>query len=436
MRIIVAAAGHQRKWGGYLGVPSHLAPVGGGTLLRRTLEQALRHSDDVHVTYPEDQYLDSVPLGVAAHLRTADFPSEYRATRSLWNPDGRTVLLLGDVYFTDDAIEKIVADPSQTFRGFGRKGASKVTGCRYGEMFAASWTTSDHQTMDEYLEVIEEHHRNGTITRPTGWMLLRAWSGIPLNRHRCDPNWMATIDDLTEDWDFPVDYDTHPVIVDAKRAAEAALNGGKGHAVRSSNFAQLLRDLGIVARHVVHVGAHEGEELKDYRQAGFEKITLVEPIPHLAQALRENNPDVEVVEAACGPDWDTAQLTLMTKTNMATLAQPTSGDVVTGSIEVDVVPLREIAPTANVAVVDAQGMELEVLQGADLSRYDLVAAETCTVADPTMASDYAAVTAHMEANGFRVYKYWVRDYQWLVKWARKRTVREQGEVRDVVYVRV
>lgn len=434
-RVIIAAAGPQHKWGEYLGVPSHLAPVDDEPLLARTIRQALTISEDVWVTYPagDRRYVETAGAGqpVTFVARRPEYPSEYQATRPLWDEHGRTVLLLGDVYFTDEAIKTIGAFDRRQFQGFGRKGKSYVTNCRYGEMFAASWWPEQHEQQDEYLEIIREHHENKTITRPTGWMLLRAWQGTQLAKHRCEPEWMTVIDDLTEDWDYPIDYNTHPVIRKAVKKMEA----GKGHAARNEKLPDLLKRLNVEPRHVVHVGAHDGEEMPFYEAARFGKITLVEPMPDKAQVLREKFPKAEVIQAAAtAGGMETVALRVMSVTNMSTIV--VSGkDAPVGTINVPAITLADIAPTANVAVVDVQGAELDVLHGANLGQYDIVMVETSTVEDATMASNFDDVTDYMAEQGFRVEEYWVRDYQWVARWGRKRHHREIGEVRDVVYVR-
>lgn len=395
-------------------------------------------TEDVHITFPpgDDRYLDAVMLidpglvRVNVHARGESYPSEYHATHRLWADDDRTILLLGDTYFTDTAIEKIARFGKRTFQGFGRHRGSQYTGCKYGEMWAASWWPEHIKTMDEHLAKIKSLRERGIITRPTGWMLLRAWQGTDLAKHRCLPEWMTTIDDLTDDFDFPQDYDNHPVTKKAVRKMEA----GKGHAARNANLPALLARLGVEARHVLHVGAHDGEEVPYYESAKFKKITLVEPDPDLARRLVAKFPNTTVVEAAAGERAGRATLFKMAVSNMNTMMQGGLDNPV-GTVDVDVVRMADIATDANVAVVDVQGAELDALRGADLSRYDIVMVETTTVPDVTMASTYSDVTAHMIANGFKVEEYWTRDYQWVAKWGRKRNHTQQGEVRDVIYVK-
>ena len=442
-RVIIAAAGPQNKWNGYLGVPSHLVPVDGEPLLTRTVRQAIEiaDEDEVFVTYPpgDDRYLNAIMLAdpglvrVNVEEREESYPSEYDATRDLWSETGRTILLLGDVYFTNSAIDTIARFKTPKYQGFGRRGKSRITGCRYGELFAASWTPADHAKQDEYLTTIRELRASGRITRPTGWMLLRAWQGTDLGRHQCLPAWMTTIDDETEDWDFPADYHRHPAI---QRKATEMYEAGKGHSVRSNDLPRLFRNLGVKPRHVVHVGAHDGEEMPSYEAAGFEKITLVEPSPEHAAKLRAKYPYADVIEAAAGlVHFDEVPLYVMPVSNMSTIIA-TGKDTPKDTIMVEQVRLADIAQDANVAVIDVQGAELDVLRGADLERYDVVMVETCTVEDPTMASLYSEVTEYMLDHGYEVVEYWTRDYQWVAKWGRKRDHRQAGEVRDVVYRRL
>lgn len=212
MRVIIAAAGGQSKWDWYLGVPSHLAPVNGQPLLARTVAQALKLTADVHVTTPEDERYAPVCKGATRHIVPEPGISEYDSTRSLWSPNERTILLYGDVYFTDRALKTIASYSRRQYRCFGRYGPSRYTGCRYGEVFAASWWPAQHQQMDEFLARVADLRARREVTRPTAWMLLRCWQRTPLDRHQVSPRWFTEINDWTDDFDYPQDYDQHPAV--------------------------------------------------------------------------------------------------------------------------------------------------------------------------------------------------------------------------------
>lgn len=207
------------------------------------------------------------------------------------------------------------------------------------------------------------------------------------------------------------------------------------------DFPHLVEKLRIEPTHIIHVGAHRGEEVEFYKAANAGHITLVEPIPELAEVLRdryEEDATVTVIESACGPAAATARLNIMQKTNLSTLVDPQSSDLLHRIINVNVVRLDSIQGDANVAVIDAQGLELGVLGAADLTKFDLVIAECCTKDDPTIAVGYDDMVEFMDLHGFREANKWSRDYQWINKWSRgsrARFHRGGGAVYDAAFIK-
>ena len=106
--------------------------------------------------------------------------------------------------------------------------------------------------------------------------------------------------------------------------------------------------------HLVHVGAHAGQEMPYYRQAAARQITLIEPNPELAAGLRVAHPDVDVVDCACGAAPGRAPLFVTQLSNMSSLSQPDLL-LVDRVVPVDVRRLDEVTPDADTAVIDAQG---------------------------------------------------------------------------------
>jgi hypothetical protein len=165
-------------------------------------------TDDVHITAPRDDARYRF-VGVATHERGTG-GNEYTASRSLWAPNSRTVLLLGDVYFTAAALATIAAGSPTAYRCFGRYRASRHTGTPYGEIFAASWGPQRHAQMDAHLATVAQLRASGECTRPAGWVLLRLWQGTPPRRHLVSRPYFTEIDDWTDDIDTPADYNRHP----------------------------------------------------------------------------------------------------------------------------------------------------------------------------------------------------------------------------------
>lgn len=209
VRAVLCCAGRvpDRKWGDYLGVPKHLAPVDDAPLLARTIAQVRRYTTDVVITAPpgDDRYQLPGASTVAPDPAAAD---EYTGSRPWWNERGRTVLMLGDVYFTDAAIAGIFGFTGVVPRWFGRFGPSRVTASRWGEIFAVSWWPRHHSMLDAHLRHV---HRTVAVTRPPGWKLYRSWHRVPMARHRRAGDW-TEIDDGTDDFDVPDTYLRHPAI--------------------------------------------------------------------------------------------------------------------------------------------------------------------------------------------------------------------------------
>lgn len=213
MRVVIACAGPQDKWGEHLGVPSHFAPVRTGVgeervaLLDRTVNMVSEYTKDIVVSAPPcDERYDYGSLARVAYVTGAN---EFESTRELWSTTGRTVLLLGDVYFSRIGLKRIMSRTDHGYQAFGRYGASSLTGTPYGEIFANSWWPEDIPDVESHLQRVEVGRSQG-ITRPAGWMLLRSFMGIPLNRHRIDQRFFTVINDWTDDIDFPEDFDRHP----------------------------------------------------------------------------------------------------------------------------------------------------------------------------------------------------------------------------------
>lgn len=220
MRVIVAAAGSQAKWGGHLGVRSHFVPVRSQLgeeerepLLGRTLRLlGERGFGDVVVTAPagsEQPYADAAIRHGVQCVSRAQARDEFASTRDSWAPEGRTIILYGDVWFTERALDLILR-PWSGPCFFGREHGSAVTGSPWGEVFAVSWDAGDASRLDRLLADVRAAQNAGQADVSAGWSLLRALQGTPLQQHLVFSPWWVEINDATDDIDFPDDYARHP----------------------------------------------------------------------------------------------------------------------------------------------------------------------------------------------------------------------------------
>lgn len=171
------------------------------------------------------------------------------------------------------------------------------------------------------------------------------------------------------------------------------------------NLPGLLRRLDIEPRGVVHVGAHLGEEVPIYQRIGFRHIILVEPNRELADQIDESQPAVQVIRAACGAYAGVALFHVTTNTKLSSLHRPLKREI-SREITVDVTRLADLQDGCNVAVVDAQGAELDVMAGANLDGLDLVVLEAREPGMYAGCPSVADVVAWMGRSGWTEVARW------------------------------
>jgi len=196
MKAFIMAAGAGERWDADF--PKELVFIAGEPVLWRTLRQLdERGIDAVVVTHkPEIQQL--VP-GRFTENKRAPFPDETIVetmfnTRELW--EGRTIILLGDVLFSDETLSAILAEDA----------AVKVYGSRNPyEIFALTFT--DHARVIKAAEEALAHGRAGF--RCKMWEIYRILCGFsPHNRHAFDRViWRVVSDSYSTDFDYVSRYE-------------------------------------------------------------------------------------------------------------------------------------------------------------------------------------------------------------------------------------
>lgn len=211
MRAILLCGGRETRWGNYLGCPKQLIPINGVPILRRTVKQLQdRGVHDITIVGKDARFTAS---GAATLFLTDEqlWPTgsdadKFLSSRHLWDREGRTLVVYGDCYFTERAMDTIVMDTDRSWKLFCRFGPNDREGNpQGGECFVQSF----------FPEHIEEHElalwriASLNLEQCGGWEHYRAINGVPddklrthvrLERHH-------EIDDLTDDFDFPSDYE-------------------------------------------------------------------------------------------------------------------------------------------------------------------------------------------------------------------------------------
>lgn len=178
---------------------------------------------------------------------------------------------------------------------------------------------------------------------------------------------------------------------------------------------------------VLHVGAHEAEELSEYKRHSWGNIIWVEAQPKLAEKLKISLPPDEntVIQAAV---WSQSGIKL--SLNISSNSQATSilefGEVlkkypeikVTENIEVTTSRLDEVIPGGrafNFANFDIQGAELEAIMGLGnlMNAIDWIYTEVNKIELYKDCVLVGEMDRYLNAHGFRrISTRWVFDKGW------------------------
>jgi hypothetical protein len=209
MRILILCAGEGSRWRNYTGVPKHRVVVEGEVLVERTVRQFLKYTDDIVVVANDDS--DNIP-GTTTYIAKKDeshaIMDKFLSSQEQWS-DTKTIIVYGDVYFTDEAVE-LIAKNDRQWCFFLRKDASEITGKGWREIFGLSFNASFNEELLENLNDLKPKYKD---LKPKFWA-----EGWTLLAHLLEANHVMeifkhthsyiNIDDWTEDFDFPHDFDT------------------------------------------------------------------------------------------------------------------------------------------------------------------------------------------------------------------------------------
>ena len=201
-KLIIIAAGSGSRWDNHTGTTKHLVEIDGESILQRAVR--LFDMDTTVIGFDERYKVDGAELIIPEYVGGQNVNRQTYETAPLWNKEGRTLITLGDVFFTEEAVQTIKEFDKREMMFFGREGAS-IT-CEYGELFCHSFYP---EHWDEYLAAYgaaESLYENGVIGRCEWWEHYRLCDGIDPNRHEVGPKF-TEIDDLTDDFDYPEEYD-------------------------------------------------------------------------------------------------------------------------------------------------------------------------------------------------------------------------------------
>ena len=201
MRCVIMADGNGDRWlhsvkdTEYEGIPKQLIKIDGRTLLQRTVDLLCREGiEDIWITTHNPAFEDD-NASTYAPKNNVHCLDKLHACKDLWICP--TAFLYGDVYYSQEAIQKIVHTPvKDRFLFFGRMNISYYTE-HYHEIFCKK--IEDFDYLEECINWIKTYEPS----YGGGWELYRRMCGVELDKiriHTPYDHWI-NIDDLTDDFD-------------------------------------------------------------------------------------------------------------------------------------------------------------------------------------------------------------------------------------------
>ena len=210
-RVIIQAAGEGKRWGNYLCVRKHFIKIQGEILIERIVRQVKKYTNDIYIVGSDEQYkIEGCNLLIPNQNPKWKDCSIFKSSEFLWSNESETVLMAGDAYYTNKAIN-LIFNHDLDWRWVARLSPSSCTGCKYKETFALSFKNNMNNIISNYIDEIIEKK----IMRLSNYHLMAKLVNKKINdlkgckdieEIKNHPN-IAHIDDWTEDFDYPHDLE-------------------------------------------------------------------------------------------------------------------------------------------------------------------------------------------------------------------------------------
>jgi len=209
---IIICAGKGLGWNNHLGIQKHFIKIEDEKLIDRIVRLINKYKnevDKVFVVGLNNNYkIEGSTLFIPKINSIENGVDKYLNSKELWNKQGRTLIFLGDVWFSEETMKQIIQYDKKEWVIFARKGKSKVNGCMHGEIFAQSFYPKDIPEHEKNLLKIVEAYQQKLISKGSGWHHYRCMIGLEPTDKQIFKDKLFNIDDFTDDFDYPLDYYT------------------------------------------------------------------------------------------------------------------------------------------------------------------------------------------------------------------------------------
>jgi len=217
-KIIVLCGGISSRWNNYLGVEKHFAQFNNCSIIENTLNILSTYNVSISILVREDNlhlytFLNQDLFTISRENAILEF-YKIKATYNLWSNSGKTIILMGDVWFTANALKRIINSRSTKLLFWGRQKKNYHTNCKHGELFALSFYPSSHNLLKSATSTLENLILNEGVEIAGGWGIYNIISGLShlMSKERIVKGKALfsnfnNILDITDDIDTPKDYE-------------------------------------------------------------------------------------------------------------------------------------------------------------------------------------------------------------------------------------
>lgn len=196
-KVLILAAGSATRWGNYKGTPKHKLIIENEVLIERACRQFSEYTKDIVIVSNEESTVKEIETYNPPFDKKWKDIAKFWSSREIWG-QGRTIMVFADVYFTDEAVKKIMDDKSD-FSFYLRSKGSEITGKPFKEIWGIGFNINRASMLSSVITSIIESKENYSIG---GWHL---HSHLIDNKYEFNT---VEINDWTEDFDFPKDLET------------------------------------------------------------------------------------------------------------------------------------------------------------------------------------------------------------------------------------
>lgn len=236
MNTVITCGGLGSRWNKHTGVSKHLVKINEKPLLLYTINLLNKYInyEKIYVVVNEENYLEfEIVINNLSNDKIILYKSKQNmnqiekqhglySTSELFDSANNVLCMYGDVYFTENAM-KIISDNLKNrndFTIFGRKYENKYR--QYGELFCFYLPKHQQENINKLVNIVYEFREKKLIKRFSGWEILSYYVADNFNfsqddniikklkdifRRRMFGKKFINIDDETNDFDFPSDYD-------------------------------------------------------------------------------------------------------------------------------------------------------------------------------------------------------------------------------------